>query len=93
MKKNPEEKTMELKLVEEVHRLTNRVLQLERVIRVLGWDWLQQHATEEAHRKAARRAHSMSNSMREVRDHLKRYGNEFDKEPHMPDPHRDYDQL
>ncbi|MDQ3754040.1 MAG: hypothetical protein M3371_04840, partial [Acidobacteriota bacterium] len=61
---------------------------LERAVRIIGLEFQKNHLTEEGAKKWARRANSLSNAMREVRSHLKRY--EFDREPHFVDPENDW---
>ena len=74
------------KLEEQHKEIRDRCLQLERAVRVIGCEFKKTHLSEDAARKWALRANSLSNAMREVREHLKRYGNEFDKAPHFIDP-------
>jgi len=77
------------RLEEQYGEIRERCLQLERVVRVIGRDFEKTHLSEEASRRWALRANSLSNAMREIRKHLKRYGNEFDKAPHFVDPEND----
>lgn len=70
--------------------LGDRIHNCEKVVRIVGEEFQKNHLSEQVARKWARRANSLSNAMREVNRSLKRYGNEFDKEPHMDDPENDY---
>lgn len=78
------------RLEKQLAETRDRCLQLERVVRIIGRDFEKGHLSEDHARKWARRANSLSNAMREVRGHLKKYGNEFDREPHFTDPEKDY---
>ena len=74
------------KLEEKVAALSNRMLWVERAARVLCGDHQNKYMNEQQLAEAIRTARHISNAFREVRGHLKRYGNEFDREPHMPNP-------
>jgi hypothetical protein len=72
-----------LKAEANIDELKDRCHQLERVVRIVGTTFQQNHLSEDAARKHARHMRSLSNAMREVKGHIKRFGNEFDREPHM----------
>lgn len=66
--------------------LAGRVHQLERAVRVLGTTSQRDHMTEGQLRESVRAAHSLSNAMREIKRNIQEHGDEFDREPYLPDP-------
>jgi len=70
--------------------VSGRVHQCERALRIIGEEFQKQHLSEGFCRSWARRANSLSNSMRDIRHSLKVHGGEFDREPYISDPDNDY---
>ena len=73
------------KLEESVYSLKNRCRQLERLTQVMAYQHEKQFMGETGLRLAAARANCFSNAFREVKNNLQEHGNEFDKEPHLPE--------
>ncbi len=69
-----------------VEQLRGRMMWAERMCRMLGQDFIDRNASEHHLNELARRANMISNARREVTRHLKRYGNEFAREPYLEDP-------
>lgn len=69
-------------LEQELSITKDRLLQTERALRIIGKEFIKSHLSEDAAKKWAARANSLSNTMREVLCNLKKHGNEFDNSPH-----------
>ncbi len=69
-----------------VDQLQDRVRDIERVCRVIGEEWAKARSTEAQLKSFVRRRNTLDNSLRDIRSNLKRYGNEYDREPYIEDP-------
>ena len=78
-------KTPNIIEAEKIQKLEHRVLQLERVIRILAHTHSKAYLSESALDSAKKRAHHFSNAYRELINNCKRYGNQFDKSPYYDD--------
>lgn len=76
-------KSKQIKTGKQIEQLRSRVLQLERAVLILCTNLQQTSSQESILDYWSKRRRHLDNSTREIKAHLKRYGNEFDKPPYV----------